>query len=203
MGKSVIKIGLTGGIGSGKSTVSNILREQGIAVIDADIIARDVMEKYIVITDKIKSTFGEKFIDGSGKLKRREFGDYIFSNKDKKNIYEDIIMPFIKKEVFEKIDELHKRGEEICIIDGATLIESGFYKYTDIIILVWANKKTQIFRVKERDQLTENQIIDRINSQMSLEEKKKYADFVLDNSNTLDETKKQLEEILNKITMNL
>lgn len=199
----MIKIGLTGGIGSGKSTVSNILRKQGVSVIDADIIAKDVMEKYIVIKDKIKSTFGERFIDGSGNLKRREFGDYIFSNKDKKNTYEDIIMPFIKKEIFQEIDELHKKGEKICIIDGATLIESGFYKYTDVLILVWANIKTQIFRVKKRDRLTENQIIDRINSQMALEEKKKYADFVLDNSNTLDETKKQLKEVLDKITMNV
>lgn len=199
----MIKIGLTGGIGSGKSTVSNILKEQGVAVIDADIIARDVVEKYIVIKDRIRSTFGKEFIDDSGNLKRRELGDYIFSNKDKKNIYEDIILPFIKKEIFEKVDEFQKKGEQICIIDGATLIESGFYKHVDVLILVWTNKTTQIFRIKERDQLTENQIVDRINSQMTLEEKKKYADFILDNSNTLDETKKQLKEILNKITMNL
>ena len=199
----MIKIGLTGGIGSGKSTVSNMLRKQGVSVIDADVIARDVMEKYIVIEDKIKSAFGEKFIDSSGNLKRREFGDYIFSNKDKKNTYEDIIMPFIKKEIFEEMNKIHEKGEKICIIDGATLIESGFYKYTDVIILVWSSRKTQIFRVKERDKLTEDQIIDRINSQMTLEEKKKYADFVLDNSNTLDETKKQLKEILDKITMNV
>ncbi|MFL0194746.1 dephospho-CoA kinase [Clostridium sp. WILCCON 0269] len=199
----MIKIGLTGGIGSGKSTVSSMLKEEGIKIIDADIVARDVVEKHSVIIDKVKSVFGERFIDSSGKLKRRELGDYIFSDIDKKNRYENIIIPFIKKEIFKKVDELGKKGERLCVIDGATLIENGFHKYTDMILLVWVSKKIQMCRVKERDKLTEMQIIDRINSQMSLEEKKKYANFVLDNSNTLDETKRQLKEILNKITLKL
>ena len=77
----MIKIGLTGGIGSGKSTVSDILREHDISIVDADIIAREVIEKYPVIIEKIKCIFGERFIDLSGKLRRKEFGNYIFSNE--------------------------------------------------------------------------------------------------------------------------
>lgn len=200
---AVIKIGLTGGIGSGKSTVSDILREKGMEIIDADDIARNVIEKYPVIIDKIKSIFGERFIDDSGKLKRKEFGDYIFSCKYERIKYENIIMPFIKREILDSIDKLEKNNERICIVDGATLIENRFYKHLDLILLVWVNRSVQICRVKKRDKLTEFQIIHRINSQMSLEEKKKYADFILDNSDTLEETKRQLKEIFNKINMKL
>jgi dephospho-CoA kinase len=196
----VIKIGLTGGIGSGKSTVSNILRESGISIVDADIIAREVIENYPVIIEKIKHIFSEKFIDISGKLKRREFGNYIFSNEVERSKYETIIIPFIKKEILKKVEELEQKHEKICVIDGATLIENGFCSYLDEMLLVWVNKGVQINRVKNRDELTESQVLDRINSQMSLEEKKKYADFVLDNSNTLDETKTQLKDIFTRIS---
>ncbi|MHC6180650.1 dephospho-CoA kinase [Clostridium sp. JNZ X4-2] len=199
----MIKIGLTGGIGSGKSTVSNMLREKGVKIIDADDIARNVIEKYPVIIHKIKSIFGGKFIDASGKLKRKEFGDHIFSCEYERVKYENIIMPFIKREILDSIDKLEKNNERICIVDGATLIENRFYKYLDLILLVWVNSSVQICRVKKRDKLTELQIIHRINSQMPLEEKKKYADFILDNSYTLEETKRQLEEIFNKINMKL
>ncbi len=196
----MIKIGLTGGIGSGKSTVSNILRESGISIVDADIIAREVIENYPVIIEKIKHIFSEKFIDISGKLKRREFGNYIFSNEVERSKYETIIIPFIKKEILKKVEELEQKHEKICVIDGATLIENGFCSYLDEMLLVWVNKGVQINRVKNRDELTESQVLDRINSQMSLEEKKKYADFVLDNSNTLDETKTQLKDIFTRIS---
>lgn len=195
----MIKIGLTGGIGSGKSTVSRMLREKGIKVIDADDIARNVIEKYPVIMDRIRSIFGTKFIDDSGRLKRKEFGNYIFSYAGEKLKYENIIMPFIKREILDDMNHMKKNGEKICIVDGATLIENEFYKNLDLILLVWADRRVQICRVKERDKLTEEQVVDRINSQMPLEEKKKYADFILDNSYTLEETENQLEKILSKI----
>lgn len=196
----MIKIGLTGGIGSGKSTVSSILRESNISILDADIIAREVIENYPIIIEKIRHIFGEKFIDFSGKLKRREFGNYIFSNEKEKSKYESIIMPFIKKEILKEVEKLQQKGEKICVVDGATLIENGFCNYLDEILLVWVSREVQINRVRKRDKLTEIQVIDRINSQMPLEEKKKYAGFILDNSNTLDETRMQLKNIFVRIS---
>ncbi len=196
---ALIRIGLTGGIGSGKSTVSNILREKGIKIIDADNTARGVIERYPVIMDRIKSVFGKEYVDNSGKLKRKEFGNYIFSHKNMRSRYESIIIPFIKKDILGDMDKLEKSSEDMCIVDGATIVENQFYKNLDLILLVWVNERVQIERVKKRDKLTESQVIQRINSQMSLEEKKKYADFILDNSGTLDETRNQLEKIFDKI----
>ena len=196
---ALIRIGLTGGIGSGKSTVSNMLREKGIKIIDADNTARGVIERYPVIMDRIKSVFGKEYVDNSGKLKRKEFGNYIFSHKNMRSRYESIIIPFIKKDILGDMDKLEKSSEDMWIVDGATIVENQFYKNLDLILLVWVNERVQIERVKKRDKLTESQVIQRINSQMSLEEKKKYADFILDNSGTLDETRNQLEKIFDKI----
>ncbi|CAB1251367.1 dephospho-CoA kinase [Clostridium sp. MT-14] len=197
----MIKIGLTGGIGSGKSTVSSMLLERGIKIIDADDIARNVIEKYPAIMDDIKLIFGERYIDSSKKLKRKEFGNYIFSHECERVKYENIIIPFIKREILNNMNKLEKDNEKICIVDGATLIENQFHKNLDLVLLVWVNKRVQIQRVEKRDKLTEPQVIQRINSQMSLEEKKKYADFILDNSGTLENTRRQLEKIFSKLNI--
>lgn len=113
------------------------------------------------------------FLDNNGELKRKEFGSYIFKNKNKRIEYENIIMPYIKKETFEIIKALEKNKESICVLDAPTLIEQGLYKYMDINILVWVDKDVQISRVKKRDGLSTAEVINRINSQMSMEEKKK------------------------------
>lgn len=192
----MIKVGLTGGIGSGKSTVSNILRAENIPIIDADIISREVLELYPEIIEKIKTDFGFEFIDVNGKLKRREFGNYIFRNKIQRENYEKIIMPFIKREIFKRLDKYNELGEEICIVDAPTLIEHSIHQDMDANILVWVSKEIQIDRVIKRDLLEEHQVLDRINSQMTLEEKKPKVDFIIDNSGDLQKTKEQLNKVL-------
>lgn len=195
----MIKVGLTGGIGSGKSTVSNILRAENIPIIDADIIAREVLELYPEIIDKIKNDFGFEFIDENEKLKRREFGNYIFRNKTQRENYEKIIMPFIKREIFKRLDQYNELGEEICIVDAPTLIEHSIHEEMDANILVWVSREIQIDRVIKRDLLEEHQVLDRINSQMTLEEKKPKVDFIIDNSGELKNTIVQISKILTAI----
>ncbi|WP_102400092.1 dephospho-CoA kinase [Haloimpatiens massiliensis] len=192
----MLKIGLTGGVGSGKSTVSNILREKGIKIIDADLISREVINIYPEIKEKIKETFGEVFFDKKGNLKRRELGNYIFKQSEKRKELERIIMPYIKKEIDLRFDDYEKSGEYLCILDAPTLIEQEIYKYMNKNILVWVDRKNQIQRVMSRDNFTENQVLDRINSQMDLEEKKKYVDFIIDNSKDLIDTIKQINNII-------
>lgn len=195
----MLKIGLTGGIGSGKSTISNMLKEKDFVVIDADIAARDVLKIYPEVLKSIRREFGEEFFDKKSELKRKEFGNYIFSDDDRRKKYEKMIIPFIREHIFNILEKFQKAGNKICFVDGATIIENNFHEYMDVNILVWVDLKTQVNRVKNRDNLTEQQVVDRINSQMSLEDKKKFVDFIIDNSKTLDCTKKELSETLKKI----
>jgi len=195
----VLKIGLTGGIGTGKSAVSFMLKEKGFSIIDADIVAREVLEIYPQILQQVRICFGDNFFDENGRLKRREFGDFIFSKEERKKDYENIIMPFITNEIFNRITQLEKEEKEVCFLDAPTLIENGLHVKMDINILVWADLKTQMERVKRRDNLSEDQIINRINSQMPLENKKKIVDYIIDNSGTIEETKEELNKILKEI----
>jgi dephospho-CoA kinase len=195
----VLKIGLTGGIGSGKSTVSAMLKEKGFSVIDSDIVSREVLDIYPQILEQVRVYFGDNFFDENGKLKRKEFGNFIFSKEERKKNYENIIMPFIKNEIFNRIIGLEKEKKEECILDAPTLIENELHVEMDINILVWADLKTQIERVKKRDNLSEEQVLNRINSQMPLEDKKKFVDYIIDNSGTLEKTKQELNEILEEI----
>ncbi|OFI07237.1 dephospho-CoA kinase [Clostridium acetireducens DSM 10703] len=195
----MIKVGLTGGIGTGKSTVSNMFRERKIPIVDADIVAREVLKLYPEILSTIKGNFGKEFFDSKGDLLRREFGDYIFKNTNKRKEYENIIMPFIKKEIFKRIDFYKNKSEKICILDAPTLIENGVHKYMDFNILVWADKNTQIDRVKKRDKFNDEEALNRIKAQMPLEEKKEIVDFVIDNSKDLKNTKAQVNELIGKL----
>ncbi|EPY2273818.1 dephospho-CoA kinase [Clostridium sporogenes] len=197
--EGIFKIGLTGGIGAGKSTISEMIKEKNIPVIDADKISREVLKLYPEILIKVKEVFGKEFLDENGHLKRREFGSYIFKNKNKRIEYENIIMPYITKETFQRIEELKKNKEPICVLDAPTLIEQGLYKYMDANILIWVDKNTQINRVVKRDGLSTGEVINRINAQMSMEEKKKFVDYIIDNSKEIENTKGELDEIFMEV----
>lgn len=197
----MLKIGLTGGIGSGKSTVSNMIIKRGIPVIDADIVSRNVLLKYTEITENIRKNFGNDFFDEFGNLKRKQFGNFIFNNKDKRIIFENIIMPYIKKEIFMELETRENEGAAVCVVDGATLIEHGIYKYMDYNILVWVDLETQIERISKRDKFEIHDIKNRINSQMTMDEKKNFVDFIINNSGSLKETEEQLEKILVKLVI--
>lgn len=195
----MLRIGLTGGIGSGKSTVSRMLSKKGIPIIDADIIARQVLDKYPIILKNIAEEFGNEFIDENGNLKRREFGSCIFSSEAKRKKYEDMIIPYIKKEIIISFHEHEKKAEKACILDAPTLIEQNIHKDMDFTILVWVDMDTQIKRIKERDKLNIDEVMNRINSQMPLDEKKEIADFIIDNTLTLTETEAQVDTLVSLI----
>lgn len=195
----MLKVGLTGGIGSGKSTVSKLIAEKKIPIIDADTIAREILILYPEVINNIKIQFGDSFFDSNGQLKRKELGNFVFNNHKEKLKLEALTLPFIIHEIFLRLEKYNREGAKLCIVDAPTLIETDLYKSMDINILVWVDLKTQIERVMNRDYLNIEDVIIRINSQMPLEKKKKYVNFIIDNRGSLEYTKEQLENLLLKI----
>ncbi|MDO5040213.1 dephospho-CoA kinase [Clostridium sp.] len=192
----MIKVGLTGGIGTGKSTVSSMIKDAGFKVIDADLIARDVLVKYPEILEKVRAQFGEGFFDWRGDFRRKEFGNHIFRFPKQRVKYENIILPYIKADIMNAIKELENKGEKIVILDAPTLIESKMNEDMDIVVLVVADSKTQVQRVKERDKLSNYDALNRINAQMPLEEKKNYANIIIDNNKDLLYAKEQVDDFI-------
>ena len=192
----MIKIGLTGGIGSGKSTVSFMLKEAGFNIIDADIIARDVLVEYPEILERVRVEFGSGFFDWRGDFRRKEFGNHIFRFPKQRKKYEEIILPYIKREIYENIDELEKKNADFVIVDAPTLIENDLHKDMDYVILVWVDNNTQIQRVRSRDTLSRDEAINRINSQMPLDRKKDFSNIIIENNDTLAKTKEQVDLLI-------
>lgn len=193
----MLKIGLTGGIGSGKSTISKMLVQAGFPVIDADSIAKMTLEKYPEILERVRIEFGEGFFDWRGEFRRKEFGNHIFRFPKQRKKYEELIMPYIKSEIFESLHEHEQKNTPLVVLDAPTLIEQGLNEEMDYIILVWIDSNTQVQRIKERDKLSRDEIVNRINAQYSLEKKKEMSDIIIDNNGKLENTLSQVGNIIN------
>lgn len=192
----MLKVGITGGIGSGKSTVTNMLRDKCLPIVDADIVAREVFIIYPEVLLQIKAEFGYEFFDNEGKLKRKEFGNYIFKSNTRRKKLESIMMPFITKEIFHRIKMCKRDNCKLCFLDAPTLIENNFHTSMDVTILVWVSSEVQIQRVMSRGGLEIDETMDRIRAQMPIDEKKKFADFIIDNGGSIENTKLQLDLII-------
>lgn len=191
-------IGLTGSIATGKSQVSNYLKDKGIKVVDADLIARDVAN-YKSVKNKIKKVFGDDLYINE-ELGRKKLAEIIFANKIHRQKLNDIMHPEIYKEINKKI-----RGkEDLVFVDIPLLFENEDVnkKYGldfDEIWLVYVDRETQIKRLMDRDDISREYAEEKINSQISVQEKRKKADVIIDNSGTLEETFKQVEKNLKKL----
>jgi dephospho-CoA kinase len=195
----LLKVGITGGIGSGKSTVTDMIRKKCLPIIDADIVAREIFIIYPVVLSQIKEEFGYKFFDEYGRLMRKEFGNYIFKSETRRKRLESIMMPFIISEIHLRIKEHEENNCEICFLDAPTLIENNLHTSMDVVILVWVSRDVQIQRVALRDGLEIDKTMDRIRAQMPIDEKKNFADFVIDNEGSIENTRLQLDIIITQL----
>ena len=193
-------IGLTGGIASGKSTVSNILLSLGAFIIDADKIAREIVEPGHKVLNKIVETFGYQILNKDCTLNRKFLGNIVFNNSDKLKILNSITHPEIRNIIAQRIDEIQNKCEKsIIIIDAAVLFESGLNKLTHEVWLVYLDCDTQIKRLIERDNLTFEEADARIKSQMPVGDKIRMSDKIIDNTGSLEYTHKQIEKLWNNL----
>lgn len=196
-------IGLTGGIASGKSTVSNYLKSLGIPVIDADLIAREIVEIGQPALEEIALTFGKQVLNEDGGLNRKALGQIVFSNECLLKALNRITHPRIINEIVNRIELYRIRGKNsILFLDAALLIEMNMRKLVDEVWLVKVDQETQIRRLMNRDGFSVTEAKKRINAQMSMNEKEKYADIILDNNKGMDELFVQIQMQLARVTGN-
>ncbi len=185
-------IGLTGGIASGKSTVSNILRQLGAYIIDADQLAREVVLPDEPAWEEIVEHFGREILLPDKTINRKVLGEKIFGNFAAKEQLEKIIHPRIRTKVEAAMQQAAFQGYDIVVLDVPLLLEVGWHSMADEVWVVFIDTETQLSRLMTRDGLGRLQAIKRLNSQMALTEKKKFADIIIDNSGSLDNTRQQL-----------
>ena len=196
-----VVIGLTGGIGTGKSTVSQILKEKKFPVIDLDIISHEVI-KFPKVVEKIVENFGKEVLEynntGNWIISREKLGRVIFGNREKRLILNSIMHPEILHIMREKILEC-KKENKIIFVEIQLLFEVQWEKEFDYILLVSAEKETQIKRILSRDNRSKEEAMSIINSQMSLDEKKKRSDYVIENDGNIQDLEKKVDDFLKKI----
>ncbi len=195
----MIIIGLTGGIGTGKSTVSNYLMEHDCLILDADAISRQMTEKNQPALVEIANAFGDHLVI-DGVLDRQALGNIVFNDKEKLDKLQSIITNKVVESINTKIDQLRQEDYKgIVVIDAPLLFECGMEDIADENWLVYAALDVRLKRVSERDGLSEEQILSRINNQMSQEEKEKLSQVILDNSGSLEDLYKQIDINLERI----
>ena len=192
-------IGLTGGIGAGKSTVSAYLREKGYVILDADRIAHEITAKGSPVLDRLAETFGADMILPDGNLNRKRLASLVFSDKEKKLQLEELTTKQVVRIIASRVEELRNSVDyDIIFVDAPLLFEAGVDTMTDCVWMVTADDEVRISRVMERDQTTRDAVLSRMANQMSNEEKIARAQEVIDNSKGKDDLYRQIEGLLTK-----
>lgn len=186
-------IGLTGNIGTGKSTASDVIKSLNIKLIDCDVVSREVVSERKVL-DILEETFGKEIIS-KGSLDRKKLGAIAFKNKENLSKLNSIMYPLIKNKVKFYIKKFEKT-EKICIVDGAILIEANFQDIVDDIILIKSSEKDQLERVKKRDGHNYDYTKRIIDAQMSLSEKEKYCKYIINNNKDIEYLKKEVTKLM-------
>ncbi len=191
-------IGLTGSIASGKSTVSEMLKKKGFPIVDADEIARLVVEPGSPVLVEISRIFGQEIVHNDGSLNREKLGARIFGNEEERQKLNSIIHPSIRKEMLRQKEQWISMGSNTVILDIPLLFESKLQSFVDKIIVVSVTPEIQKERLIARNVLSEEEADARIRSQLSIKEKEMSADAVLSNNGTIEETEIQLTEVLSR-----
>ncbi|KAJ8754016.1 hypothetical protein K2173_001914 [Erythroxylum novogranatense] len=192
-------VGLTGGIASGKSTVSNLFKSQGVPVVDADLVARDVLKKDSGGYKKVVAAFGEDILQDNGEVDRAKLGQIVFSDPGKRQLLNRLMAPFISSGIFLEILKQWLKGQKVIILDIPLLFEAKMDSWTKPIIVVWVDTETQLQRLLARDKTNEEDARNRINAQMALDIKRSKADIIINNTGSLEELEEQFQKVLAQV----
>jgi dephospho-CoA kinase len=200
----MLRVGLTGSIGVGKSFVSGVLAELGCHLIDADATAREVVEPGSPALRDVVAAFGPDVLRGDGSLDRPKLGALVFTDASMRAKLNSILHPYIIAKQDEHLREWEAMDPGgIAIVDAALMIESGGYRRFDKIIVVFCRPEVQLQRVMERNNLSREEAEKRIGAQMAQEEKKKFADYLIDTSDGFDAARKRAGEVYGELRKQL
>ena len=192
----MLHVGLTGNIASGKSYAALLFAELGAHIIDADAVVHELLTSTSKTYQRLVQAFGDQILRPDKTIDRRILGQIVFSDAEKRRLLNEITHPEVASEILRRIFNLEQISRSgIVIVDAALIIETGGYNMYDRIIVVTCDPMLQISRLKTRDHLTAEEANARIESQMPIEEKLKYANYTIDTSGTLKQTQEQVEAI--------
>jgi len=191
-------IGLTGGIASGKSTVSSMFQDFNIPVIDADQLARDVVMPGEEAYEKIVTHFGEGILNSDQTIDRKTLGHIVFANKEKREVLNQIVHPAIRKRMLDQRDAYVRKQFKCIVLDIPLLFESRLSHYVHKTLVVYVNENIQLKRLMSRDGFSEKEAKQRIHAQLPLKEKVRQADAVIDNNGTVQQSFDQLKKLLDQ-----
>ena len=196
----MLVVGLTGAMGTGKSTVSSMFAELGCLIIDADQVARDLVQPDAPAWRRIVRIFGKDILNKDKTLDRKKLAAIIYMDASKRKLLNSILHPFILKEEERLVKQAAKEGNHrIAIVSAALMIEAGSYKRFPKIIVVTCSKETQIERIMKRENISRKEALQRWSAQLSSQEKKKFANYVINTSGPFPKTRKQVVQVYEKL----
>jgi dephospho-CoA kinase len=195
----MLVVGLTGGMCCGKSTVSSMFEELDCYIIDADQISRKLVEPDAPAYKRIVKYFGSEILNKDRTLDRKKLGAIIFADPVKRKMLNSFLHPLIIREEERMVKEAAKGPYQITIVSAALMIEAKTYKRFETLIVVYCNRETQIDRIMKREHVTRKEALQRIGAQLSNQEKKKYADYVINTSGPFTQTRKQVVQVYQKL----
>lgn len=192
-------IGLTGGIATGKSTAARFFESEGVVVIDADQLSRQIVEPGEPALDEIVDAFGDEVLQDDGTLDRTALGDKIFRDASARKTLESITHPRIAEAMFDRARQAFDQGHRWVLYEAALLVETGTHRFLDALIVVDCSLETQKTRLQERDEFNPEDAQRRIDSQMPLSKKREAADYIIDNDGSTEDTREQVRQIKRRI----
>ena len=195
----MLRLGLTGGIASGKSTVAAMLRELGFAVLDADSLAHKLMEPGFPAYDEVVREFGPAIVDSAGRIDRAKLAALVFADRAKLDRLNAIVHPHVRQAMLRQFEQWAREGKhQAAFVEAALIVEAGYVKSLDGLVIVWSRPEQQVERLRQRG-LSGEQARSRIAAQLPVDEKLRYATEKIDCSGSMEETRRQVEALAAKL----